>query len=98
MKSNQVEEARRNHADEEEKQKERSYVLHPKKSRVATLSYCMAPLFVASFFFFLFREILLIPRIRSRSSMACVPLVQDRRNKITQMLERTVIIGPAKLH
>ena len=53
MKSNQVEEARRNHADEEEKQKERSHVLHPKRSRVATLSYCMAPLLVAPFFFFL---------------------------------------------
>lgn len=53
MKSNQVEEARRNHADEEEKQKERSHVLHPKRSRVATLSCCMAPLLVASFFFFL---------------------------------------------
>lgn len=28
--------------------------------------------------------------------MACVPTVHDRRNKIAQMLERTVIMGHAK--
>lgn len=48
------------------------------------------------FFLSLFHEILLVPRICPRSSMACVPTVHDRRNKIAQMLERTVIMGHAK--
>lgn len=48
------------------------------------------------FFLSMLHEILLVPRICPRSLMACVPTVHDRRNKIAQMLERTVIMGHAK--
>lgn len=75
------------------KVKNRSRVISQRVRYCLQRSCCTVPY---PFFLSLFHEILLVPRICPRSSMACVPTVHDRRNKIAQMLERTVIMGHAK--